>query len=444
MARPEFADHWALKWSDLLRNEEKLLDAQGVQVFHKWIRECFAENVPLDQFVRELVTAQGSTYESPAANFYRALRDPLTRGETTARLFLGVRLECAKCHNHPFDHWTQDDYYAWASVFARIDYEIIENNRKDRFDQQEFVGEQRVLHRDEGKVTNARTGRAEPPRFLAHERARPESGRDPLDAMARWLTAPSNRAFAQAQANRIWYQLMGRGLVDPVDDFRVTNPASHPELLKLLARELVESGYDMRHVIREIMLSATYQSGTLADDQDALMTDNFAGVAPRRLSAEQLLDAQCRLLGTEPEFNGYARGVRAGQLAGIQRVRWREKSPSDDDRFLVVFGKPQRLMSCECERSDDTTLSQAFNLINGSALQRRLQDRQNCFSQWIDAGWDNGRVIDELFWAALSRPPTPIELQTALHHLDATDSRREALVDLAWALVNAKEFLFRQ
>ncbi len=171
LCRPEFADFWALKWSDLLRNEEKLLDHNGVQAFHTWIRNALAANMPLDEFVRQLIAARGSTYANPPANFYRALRDPLTRGETTAQLFLGVRLQCEKCHNHPFDVWTQDDYYAWAGLFARIDYEIVENNRKDKFDKQEFVGEQKVILKDEGEVTNARTGEPAQPRFFGADAA---------------------------------------------------------------------------------------------------------------------------------------------------------------------------------------------------------------------------------------------------------------------------------
>lgn len=444
LARPEYADHWALKWSDLLRNEEKLLDAEGVKHFHAWIREAFAQNMGLDVFVRSLVTGQGSTYEHPPANFYRALRDPQTRGEAAARLFLGIRLQCAQCHNHPFDHWTQDDYYDWASVFARIDYEIIENNRKDKFDKQEFVGDQRVFQKDEGEVRNPRTGADATPRFLSAEtrRLRPETDR--LEQLAQWLTAPDNRAFAEAQTNRIWYHLLGRGLVNPLDDFRVTNPASHPELLAALSQEFIASGFDVKHLVREIMLSQTYQAMPLQDDTDTLAADNYVGREPKRLTAEQLLDAQCQVLNVATHFNGYPTGTRAREVAGVQRVRPREQAPSDDDRFLTLFGKPPRLMNCECERAEDTTLSQAFNLINGPGLQRRLGDPDNRLGSWIAQNRSDEEMVNELFWTALGRAPREREQQAALAHLRDHANRRAALEDLAWAVLNAKEFLFRQ
>jgi hypothetical protein len=443
LARPEFVDHWSLKWSDLLRNDEKLLDAKGVRVFHQWIRDCLAEDLPLDEFVRRLVAARGSTYEQPPANYYRALRDPLTRGETTAQLFLGVRLQCAKCHNHPFDVWTQDDYYNWAGVFARIEYEIIENNPQDKLDKQEFVGEQKVVMKDEGEVTNARTGEPATPHFLGADGAHVEAEQNRLEQLALWLTDPANRDFAQAQANRIWYHMMGRGLVDPIDDFRVTNPASHPELLDALARELVDSGYNLRHLIRLIASSRAYQASTWQDDQDTLAVDNYAGVAPRRLSAEQLLDAQCQVLGIPADFNGYPRGTRAMQLAGAQAVRARKNPPSDDDRFLATFGKPARLMSCECERSSETTLSQAFYLINGPALQQRIEHPNNRPMDWLNSGRDDRELVKQLFWTTLTRGPTDAELAACVAYLQSASSRTVALQDLVWATLNAKEFLFR-
>lgn len=442
LIRPEFADQWALKWSDLLRNEEKLMDKRGVEVFHNWIRECFANSTPLDQFVTQLVASKGSTYDNPPANFYRPLRDPLTRGETAARLFLGVRLQCAKCHNHPFDHWTQDDYYAWAGVFARVDYELIENQRRDKFDKNEFVGEQRVIIKSEGEVRNARTGRDAVPRFLAAADGDVDSSQDRLEQLARWLTHPENDAFAKAQANRIWYHLMGRGLVDPVDDFRVTNPASHPELLDALAREFVQHGFDVRHLIRTIMNSVAYQVSSAGDLPSELAERNYARMAVRRLTAEQLLDAQCRFLQTPSDFNGYARGTRAGQLAGVQRVRLREKTPSDDDRFLTVFGKPARIMACECERSDETTLSQAFLLISGEGLNRRLTSSEY-LQRLADSDASHSALIEQLYWSALSRPPTIEEMRGCIVRLADSADRTQVTQDLAWALLNSKEFMFR-
>ncbi|MBW3599786.1 MAG: DUF1549 and DUF1553 domain-containing protein, partial [Planctomycetes bacterium] len=212
LARPEFAEHWALKWSDVLRNEEKVLDQKGVAAYHGWIRDSIARGKPMDQFVRELVTARGSTYENPPANYYRANRDAFTRAETTARLFLGVRLQCARCHNHPFDRWTQDDYYSWAALFSRIDYKIVENKRRDDLDKHEFVGEQIVLIKEEGEVENPRTGQTAAPKLLGAETPKLAAEDDRLAPLGEWLASPDNRLFAQVQANFVWYHLMGRGL----------------------------------------------------------------------------------------------------------------------------------------------------------------------------------------------------------------------------------------
>ncbi len=442
LSRPEFADHWALKWSDLLRNEEKLLDKRGVETFHRWIRQCFADGMPLNKFVAQLVAATGSTYEHPPANYYRPIRDPLTRGETTARLFLGIRLQCAKCHNHPFDRWTQDDYYSWAGLFAQVDYELVENKRRDKFDKNEFVGEQRVILKTEGEVTNARTGAPAEPRFLSADGNRLVAKADRLQELADWLTDPKNHQFAAAQANRIWYHLMGRGLVDPVDDFRVTNPASHPELLDALANDLVRHGYDVRHLVRSIMRSRTYQIASTRVEPTELADANYARVQVRRLTAEQLLDAQHQFLATWPEFNGYDRGIRAIQLAGVQRVRRRETPPSPDDRFLTMFGKPQRLMACECERSDETTLSQAFYLISGEGLHNQLAE-ENRLSRLLKSQTSDEDAVRELYWSALSRAPSAHEMSNCVGLLSAADDRRAALQDLAWALANSKEFMFR-
>ena len=442
LGRPEFADQWALKWSDLLRNEEKMLDRRGVQVFHEWIRQCFVDAVPLDEFVKQLVASRGSTYENPPANFYRPLRDPLTRGETAARLFLGVRLQCAKCHNHPFDHWTQDDYYSWAGVFARVDYELVENKRRDKFDKQEFVGEQRVIMKSEGEVRNARTGDDSIPRFLGSTDAEIDTSHDRLQQLAAWLTDPSNEAFAKAQVNRIWYHLMGQGLVDPVDDFRITNPASHPELLEALAMEFIEHDYDVRYLIRTIMNSKTYQVASRGEGASELAERNYGRTAVRRLTAEQILDSQSQFLQTPSDFNGYDRGTRAGQLSGVQRVRLREKSPSDDDRFLTVFGKPARIMACECERSDETTLSQAFLLISGEGLNRRLQASVR-LQELSDSDASPSSIVEELYWSALSRPPTLIEMEACILQFTREANRLQVIQDIAWALLNSKEFMFR-
>jgi hypothetical protein len=446
LERPEYADHWALKWSDLLRNEERALDRKGVQNFHHWIRESFAQNKPLDQFAREILSGRGSTYANPPANYYRANREAAVRGEATAQLFLGVRLQCAQCHNHPFDRWTQDDYYDWADVFGRVDYKLIENLRRDRNDKHEFVGEQIVFEAPDGDIKNARTGQNAKPRFLGAASASVDSN-SRLESLAAWVTSPKNPYFAKAQVNRIWFHLMGRGIVDPIDDFRATNPPSHPELLDALAKDFVEHGYDIKHIIRVIATSNAYAAGSTPNDTNADDEVNYSHATPRRLTAEQLLDAQHQVTAVPAEFTGYPKGLRAGQLPGVRVPRsggGRRQTPPSADAFLFTFGKPPRELACECERSTDTTLGQAFQLIGGPEVSRLIADPDNRLAQILRSGASDESAITDLYWAALSRPPTTEELTTLANHVKTTKDRRKGLEDVLWALLNSKEFVLRR
>lgn len=442
LSRPEFAQMWAQKWSDLVRNEEKTLDAKGVELLHDWMRRQFADDVPINQFVSELIASRGSTYKNPPANYWRAHREPFVRAETTAQVFLGVRLQCAKCHNHPFDKWSQDEYYQWSSVFEGIDYEIVDNNRRDKLDKHEFVGEQIVKLSEDKNVKNARTGDPASPKFLGSDEA--VQG-DRLKQLADWLTGSGNRMFAEAQANRIWFHLMGIGLVDPVDDLRLTNPASHPELLDALTDELIASGYSLKHVVRTIVLSRTYQlasefDGGQVGEDEQYDERLFAKAIVRRLTAEQLLDAQSHVLGLPARFEGYPLGTRAVEIAGVERVR---RKFSDGDLFLRQFGKPERLLSCECERSDDATLGQALSLVGGESLNARISQSDNRLGKMLKNSNDYRSIIESLFWTALSRGPTEQEISASLDLIAQTGDARGTLEDLTWALLNAKELIFR-
>ncbi len=441
LSRPEFAEHWALKWSDLLRNEEKVLDPHGVEVFYRWIRESLARNRPVNEFVRDLVASRGSTYEHPEANYYRANRDPTTRAETTARLFLGVRLQCARCHNHPYDRWTQDDYYSWSALFARVDYKIVENKQKDKLDKHEFKGEQIVLIKDEGEFKNARTGKNAIPKFLGAQTPELSGKADRLQPLADWLTAGENRLFVQSQVNFVWYHLLGRGLIEPIDDVRPTNPPSHPELMAALGDEFVASGFDLRKLVRTIMTSQTYALDAAPNDTNREDDLNYSKAIVKRLPAEKLLDAQCQVLGVPAKFTDQERGVRAGQLAGVPMGR---RKSEEGDRFLKSFGKPERLLACECERSNETTLGQALVLIGGDGLQQRLTSDKNRLAALAKSAQPPEIIIDELYWTALSRPPSDAELAQAVQLLATDSDRFAALQDLAWALLNAKEFVFRK
>ncbi len=444
LERPEFADFWALKWSDLLRNEEKVLDPRGVDAFHTWIRNAIAEGMPLDRFARELIASRGSTYLFPAANFYRANRDPLTRSETAARLFLGVRLQCARCHNHPFDRWTQDDYYSWGAWFTQLDYQILQNNRKDDLDKNSFNGEQIVLALSSGELKNARTGRDAVPKFLGDATPALPANADRLTILADWLTSEQNELFLKSQVNFVWYHLLGRGLIEPIDDVRATNPASHPELLEALCQNFAAHEFDLRHLVRTILNSRTYQ---LAAEPNASNRDdetNYARAVVRRLTAEQLVDAQSSVLGVSPQFPGYPAGTRAVQVRGVRREGGGKRGAAEGDRLLKVLGKPERLLACECERSNETTLSQAFLAISDEGLQKRLANSKNRLQRWIRDGKSNAEIVTELYWAALSRFPSSEEEKAALELLESSPQRFEALQDLAWAVMNAKEFVFRR
>jgi hypothetical protein len=266
---------------------------------------------------------------------------------------------------------------------------------------------------------------------------------DRLSELADWIADPQNPFFAAAQANRIWYHLMGRGIVEPIDDFRATNPASNPPLLAALRAELVSSNFNLRSLVRAICNSRTYQLSSEPNDANRDDERNFSHALVRRLAAEQLLDAVYQVSGTEPNFNGYPEGVRAGDLPGVQAVRPRDQRPSPDDAFLLAFGKPARLLSCECERPEATTLAQAFNLVSGEVVHKALAAPENRLGQMMADGMSSEQMVDELFWTALSRRPTADERAAAVGYLERASDRRAALEDIAWGLINAKEFLLR-
>ena len=439
LVRAEFADYWALKWADLLKIEERQLDPNGMKVFHGWIRESLAANKPLDQFARDIIAARGSTYENPPANWWRANRDPVTRAENTARVFLGTQLNCAQCHNHPFERWTQDDYYDWTALFARLDYEVKDNKRKDTNDTREFKGDQIVLIKASGSVKNPRTGEAARARFLGAGPPDTTPQRDELLALADWIVR--SPMFARTQANRIWFHLLGRGLVDPVDDFRASNPPSHPELLDALAADLAQHGFDLRHLIRTIMLSQTYQlasepNGTNADDE----SNNSRGLV-RRLGAEQILDSMSKALAAPLTIEGFPDAARLAQVP--EGRKHYHPLTTDLDRFALTFGKPPRLIASDCERTCETTLPQAFALIGGPTTQALITRADNRLATLLASGQPDEQLLDTLTWTILSRAPSGAESERFLAHLRSGPDQRRALEDIAWALVNAKEFLFR-
>ena len=452
---PEFADMQALRWADLLRVEEKTLDRKGVEVFHAWIRDSFAKHKPLNHLAKEILEARGSTYKVPPTNFYRALRKPELRAEAAAQVFLGIRLQCAKCHNHPFDRWTQDDYYGWSNFFSRIDYKIIENKRRDKNDKNEFVGEQIVLLKDKGDVTNTTNGKTAELRYLrSHSNTNSDStdegqeseaeNRDRLQRLADWTSSPDNGQFATAQANRIWYQIMGQGIVDPIDDFRSTNPPVNPELLEALTAAFVKGDFHVRHLMRIIMNSNVYQLSSSPNTTNVNDEMLFSRSVPRRLTAEQTLDAIAQTLELPIEFGGQEAGVKAVQLPGVRNGDHRYSKPEIGDRFLALFGKPGRLLTCECERTNGPTLAQTFEMVSGELVDELLRSDKGRISRAQKNSQSFAKTIADLYWSALNRKPSADELAAADSHIKNSDSPRRGLEDVAWAVLNSNEFLFRR
>ena len=423
LERPEFDDFWALKFADILRSNSRLIQVKGANVFHRWIRRSLATRKPLDQFVRELLTAEGSSYRNPAANYYRISRDPESSVEATAQLFLGVRIQCAKCHNHPYERWTQDDYYGFAALFARV-----------RLKRGTLPDEEIVFATDRGEVRQPRTGLVMAPKPLgapAFGEVKPSSGR--REQLGAWLTAPENPFFAKSLVNRVWYHLMGRGIVEPVDDFRDSNPPSNDALLDGLASEFVEGGYDLRQLVGTILKSRTYglsaRPNPLNRDDERYFSRSYTKLLP----AEVLLDAISTLTGSASEFAGLPEGFRATEVPDGKL----------DDPFLKTFGRPARELACECERETDANLGQALQLIGGSTVNDKLHDDEGRLAHLASGDQSSESIVRELYLVALSREPEPQELTAASLHIEAAPDRRQAVEDLGWVLINTKEFLFR-
>lgn len=440
LLRTEFADFWALKWADLLKIEERQLDRKGMATFHAWIRDGIATNKPMDQFARELISARGSTYKNPAANWWRANRDPITRAENTSRVFLGVQLNCAQCHNHPFERWTQDDYYNWASLFARVDYKILENNRRDKSDTREFKGDQEVLLKPSAAFLNARTGKPAVMQFLGGGKPTVSKERDELQELAEWMS--KSPMYARTQVNRVWYHLLGRGLVEPVDDFRASNPPSHPELLDALTTDFEEHGYDLRRVIRTIMASNVYQFASDPTPTNADDDANHSRGIVRRLTAEQLLDSMSKVLAAPLTFPDWPEASRLAQVP--EGRKHYHPVTTDTDRFALDFGKPPRLIASDSERTNEPTVKQAFQMLSGPTLHGLLTASDNRLGQLLSTTHPSREIVEELFWTALSRPPSQTERDRGEHLLSSPDDRRRSLEDLTWALLNSKEFIFRR
>ncbi|MEX1230349.1 MAG: DUF1553 domain-containing protein [Planctomycetaceae bacterium] len=422
LASDDFASFWTLKWSDILRSNSKKLKLSGVHKFRRWVYDAMRNDKPLNEFVYELITARGSVNENPAANYWRASRDPNDATETTAQLFLGIRIQCAKCHNHPFERWTQDNYYGIAAAFTRI-------GRKNTVDPEEEV----IFVTDSGEITQPRTGQQMKVHLLLQGDVDVPPTEDRREVFAKWLVAPSNPFFARATVNRIWGHVMGRGIVEPVDDFRDSNPPSNDELLNELAAGFVQNNFSQKWVLRTIMNSRTYQLSSRKNDFNSNDEIYFSHANTRLLSAEQLLDAICEVTGAPESYAGLPPGTRAVELP----------DPPTDHYFLKIFGQPQREMACQCERSNESNLSQALQMINGPVVHNKLRADNGRIATMLAASKTDDEIIRSLYLTALCRQPSAQELEAATKHIAASADRRLAMEDIGWAILNSKEFLFQ-
>jgi hypothetical protein len=435
---PDFVEFWANKWADLLQCNSEKLGQKSVWLYRDWIRQRIAWNWPFDQFVRELLTAQGSSWESPAVNYLRALREPGKMAEDTSQTFLGVRFNCNKCHDHPFERWTQNQYYELAAFFARVGIKKGPVGRDLIFAEAggtEQISSEEVLYAkfDGGEVRHLKTDMTVAPKVPVGQAKTPPAGGDRREALAAWLTAPENPYFAKAAVNRHWSYFFGRGIIDPVDDIRASNPPSNPELLDALTRDFVQSGFNLRHLMRTICQSRAYQLAIVPNQWNADDTVNFSHAQPRRLSAEQLVDAVSVATGVKVKLAGVPSGMRAVQIP--------DGMVAGND-FLLLFGRPKRQSACECERSSNLTLSHALSLINGATLAEAVHAPDSKIARLAAAEKDDRKLVEEIYLSCLSRPPTEKELQAV--EFSAGANRLELAQDLAWALLNSPAFLFNR
>jgi len=420
LKRPEFADFWALKWADLLRVDRQKLGQRDAYAYYRWIREQFAGNRPLDQFARALLTAEGPLDDAPAGHFYKVVSKPGEMANAVSQVFLGIRIACAECHHHPFDRWSQTDYYGMSGFFSQVSV------RKGA------LGEMLLAEGNPG-VKHPRTGETVQPYALGTEMPAAAPAGDRRRVLAEWFTAPENPWFARNLANRLVAHFFGRGVVEPVDDVRATNPAGNPALLDAVAKSLAESKFDLKQFIRTLTASRTYQLSATPNETNAQDEQNYSRALFKRLPAEVLLDAVSQVTGVPEKFDGVPAGVRAIQLWDSQTQHY----------FLKLFGRPVRATACECERNSEASIAQVLHLMNSPALQAKLAHADGRMARLAAAQPDPERLAEELYLTFFNRLPSDAERQLARRHFAAHPNRQQAVEDLAWSLMNTMEFVFK-
>lgn len=433
--RPEYVDYWTMKWLNLLRADHLAISPQGVVAMRRWLRRSLETNQPFDEFARELVTVQGNTSAVGPGSIYKVLPKPDEVARSLSQLLLGVRIECAQCHHHPSERWGQEDYVALAGFFTGVSLKKLPN------------GEQAILSRGGADLPNPRTGQPVAARALGEPPADFSDVSDRRVILADWMTSPDNPYFAKAIANRIWAHYFGRGLIEPIDDMRQTNPPSNEPLMAALEDHLRQSKYDLKAFTRKLLLSQTYQLSSDANGSNVDDDQNFSRASYKTLPAEVLLDAICQVTGTTEKFNGFPDGYRAIEV-------WDNRLPS---YFFKIFGRPVRATVCECERSDEPSIAQALHLLNAPEITEKIEHRHGHVIRLATSELSPTEIITELYLATLSRHPTPPEIelmriafadspgnQTAAGESPPVDqnARIAATEDVLWALLNSKEFLF--
>jgi hypothetical protein len=424
--RNEFATNWALKWADVMRGNRTTISLRGVHGLHRYLIDHFAEDRPLTELAKEILTARGNTFENPAASFYRVARTPDEAAESFGQLFLGVRIGCAKCHNHPFEALTQGDYYGLAAFFSRV-----------KLKGKQFGLDDEVVYlQRNGEVQHPLTRKNLEPVAFGYTPEKVGPDEDRRAPLAAWLTSPDNRYFARSTVNRLWYHLLGRGIVEPVDDFRDTNPPSHPELLDALAAEFVKSEFKIKPVIKLIVRSKTYQLAAESPPQAkhaAAAARYFTHTHVRMITSEQLLDAISSAVGVPDDYPGYPAGTRAGELA----------EGAVENHFLMATSRPIRDTACDCAREEDADLAGAIHLLNNPNLVKRIASPKSRIGLALVAKKPTAEIIEQLYLATLSRRPSDREQKVAADYLQEQGDAAAALQDLQHALLNGSEFLLR-
>lgn len=441
LERSEFADYWSLKWSDLLTIDGRRLRPKAVEAYYKWIHKNVKENKPWDDFAREVITARGSSYQNGATNFYALHQDPENMTENACQAFLGLSIGCAKCHNHPLEKWTNDQYYAMANLFARVRAKGWGGDPRDG------SGHRSVFVMGKGDLIQPRTGKPQPPTPLDGEPLAMDDPSDRREYLADWMVSSENPYFTRSIVNRVWANYLGVGLVESIDDMRATNPASNDELLSALADYLVEQEYDLKALMRLILQSETYQRSSETIPGNEGDTRFYSRYYPRRMMSEVLLDAVSQVSGVPSEFTqivasdgsrskteAYPKGTRAIQLYDSAVVSY----------FLNAFGRNDRAITCECERTSEPSIVQVLHIVNGDSINNKLQSKESRVDKLLETDVTDEAMVEVAYLSSLSRYPTDEERQAMLDVLKGTsgEERRLALEDVYWSLLSSREFLF--